>query len=64
MWSHFFHAERQTPSRAQTEGRMGRDGCLLSGREMLVMRPRVGSPSAPQEPQAPEVSLEEGPGLE
>lgn len=30
---------------------------------MLVMGPRVGSPVAPQEPQAWEISLEEGLGL-
>lgn len=30
---------------------------------MLVVGPRVGSPLAPQEPQAQEVSLEEGLGL-
>ena len=52
MWSHFFHAQGKPQTGPREKGRQEETEDLVSGREMLVMGPRVGSPLAPREPQA------------
>lgn len=52
MWSHFFHAQGKPQTGPREKGCQEETEGLVSGREMLVMGPRVGSPLAHREPQA------------